>query len=140
MTANLLAGQSFQRLNTTKEVYQEWGRLSETELKAIARDSIEALARQMELISQAFGVERSGAIAASAQLKAQLKAEVRQAVQEALQELSNSGTIALSAQTTASNTDHLSAIAQPDPNEMEGVDFDEDALLGDLFENVEIAA
>ena len=52
-------------------------------MQAIARDAIEALTRQADLIRQTFGIERSEA-------PSQLKDEVRQAVREALQELGGS--------------------------------------------------
>ena len=113
--------------------YQEQGDLAEEELKSIARDAIEVLTRQADLIRQTFGIERSEA-------PSQFKDEVRQAVYEALQELGGSGTIAISPQSISSEVASLATIAKPNHTEVEGVDFDEDALLGDLFENVEIAA
>ena len=113
--------------------YQEQGNLTEEELQAIARDAIEALTRQADLIRQTFGIERSEA-------PSQLKDEVRQAVREALQDLGGSGAIAISPQPTSSEVTSLAAIAKPNLTEVEGVDFDEDALLGDLFENADIAA
>jgi hypothetical protein len=116
--------------------YQEQGNLTEEELQAIARDAIEALSRQMELISQTFGVERPSSIAPASQLKD----EVRQAVREALQELGGSEAIASSPQPPPSGVASLPAIAKPNPTEVEGIDFDEDVLLGDLFENADIAA
>jgi len=113
--------------------YQEQGNLDEEELKSIARDAIEALTRQADLIRQTFGIERSEA-------PSQLKDEVRQAVREALQDLGGSGAIAATSQTTSLGASILSAIAKTNHPEVEGVDFDEDALLGDLFENTDIAA
>ena len=113
--------------------YQEQGNLTEEELQAIARDAIEALTRQADLIRQTFGIERSEA-------PSQLKDEVRQAVREALQDLGGSEAIAISPQRISSEVASLSAIAKSNLTEVEGVDFDEDALLGDLFENADIAA
>lgn len=113
--------------------YQEQGELDEEALKAIAQDSIEALTRQIDLIRQSFGIERPEAAG-------HLKDEIRQALREVLQEMSAGGGISITSQTPPADSSHLPAIAKPNPAEIEGVDFDEDVLLGDLFENTEIAA
>ena len=117
--------------------YQEDGQLSEEEKRAIARESIETLTRQIDLIRETFGVEKPQASDATISLKQ----EVQTALSEALQtligngELSTSKTgIATSPPIAATNT--FTNATSVD----EGVDFDEDALLGGLFDGSEIAA
>ena len=118
--------------------YQEVGEVSEEDLQIIARESIEMLSRQMELICQTFGVERTEALATSNQLKQ----EIRQAVSEAIQELVVAERIPSSTQTSTLK-DALSqgaSLLQVEMTETEGVDFDEDALLGNLFDSADVAA
>jgi hypothetical protein len=110
--------------------YQEQGDLSAEEMKAIARESVELLTRQAELIAETFGVESPKSGGAS-----DLRQEVRLAVSEAIQQLVSSGMMGASAQP-------LPVVKQNvDPfGDVEGVDFDEDALLGGLLDDAAIAA
>ncbi|MEO0988926.1 MAG: hypothetical protein AAFY20_25810 [Cyanobacteria bacterium J06639_14] len=107
--------------------YKEQGELSETELKAIAQESIIALTQQIELICETFGIEQSQ----STTITPDLKQEIRQAVSEVMQQLLARGATIPTAQTTASSSDI---------DDAEGVDFDEDALFGDLLDEAAIAA
>lgn len=112
--------------------YQEAGELSEEELKAIARESVEALSRQMDLIGETFGLEPSQEKVSAPDLKA----EIQQAVNEAVQKLITTGALTSSAQTVLSTE----ASQSKSFVESEGVDFDEDALFGNLLEDAAIAA
>ena len=116
--------------------YQEDGQLSEDEKSAIARESIEALARQIELIRDTFGLEKP-----QVSEDADLKQTVQSAVTEALQELMANGTLSASSTMTTSTTTvgtPQATTSQTAPAN-EGVDFDEEALLGGLFDGSEIA-
>ncbi|MEO0535913.1 MAG: hypothetical protein AAF215_18820 [Cyanobacteria bacterium P01_A01_bin.123] len=109
--------------------YQEQGELSATELKAIAQESIIALTQQIELICETFGLEQSQATTVTPDLKQ----EIRQAVSEAMQQLLATGATMPTAQTTTT-------VSSSDIDDAEGVDFDEDALFGDLLDEAAIAA
>ncbi|MEO0827031.1 MAG: hypothetical protein AAFY20_07445 [Cyanobacteria bacterium J06639_14] len=110
--------------------YQEQGELSETELKAIAQESIIALTQQVELICEVFGLQQSQ----STTITPDLKQEIRQAVSEAMQQLLAAGATIPTAQTIQN------AASSSDIDDAEGVDFDEDALFGDLLDEAAIAA
>ena len=110
--------------------YQEQRDLSETELKAIAQESIIALTQQIELICETFELEQSQATAVTPDLKQ----EIRQAVSEAMQQLLATGATIPTAQITQN------AASSSDGHDAEGVDFDEDALFGDLLDDAAIAA
>jgi hypothetical protein len=112
--------------------YQD-GQVSDEERGAIARESIEALTRQIDLICETFGVEKPE----SSSNTSDLKQEIQAAVTEVVQSLMANGAIPASI-TEAVVTQSTQAIASPPSHE--GVDFDEDALLGGLFDNSEIAA
>jgi hypothetical protein len=109
--------------------YQEQGNLSAEEMKAIARESVELLTRQAELIAETFGVEspKSGT--------SDLRQEVRLAVGEAIQQLVNSGMMGASPQPQPVAKQNIDSFS-----DVEGVDFDEDALLGGLLDDAAIAA
>jgi hypothetical protein len=118
--------------------YQEQGQLSEEELKAIARESVELLNRQITLISDTF--EIASPTASAMDLKQEIRQAVTQAVTETVQQLAASGKL-------VSGTAAESAGAPPGRtptgshlDDSEGVDFDEDALLGTLLDDATIAA
>jgi hypothetical protein len=114
--------------------YQEQGQLSAEELKAIAREAVEQLSKQMLLISETFGLE------ASTQPKAvEMKQEIQAAVTEAMQQMLASGAFA-AATTTPLEPSKARKQSRGNSEETEGVDFDEDALLGDLLDDATIAA
>ncbi len=122
--------------------YQEQEDLNEEELKAIARESVELLSRQMTLICEAFGLESP--TAATAMPNLDLKQEIRQAVTEAFQQMAMAGM----APGMITNLPPAPAPQKPSSlsrasdsfGETEGVDFDEDALLGTLLDDATIAA
>lgn len=103
--------------------YQDCTDMSEDELKVLAREAMEALSHQMALISSTFEVEMPETELGPPQ--EQLQALIQQAVTVAMLNLVESGAIAMpqaSRQGTAL------------PSAPEGVDFDEDALLGGLLD------
>ncbi|MGB3296478.1 MAG: hypothetical protein WBB01_26120 [Phormidesmis sp.] len=108
---------------------QENDSLSEGEKQAIALESIEALSQQIDLIRQTYGIESPAVADATIN-----STEIRQVVAEVVQELVTSGAV-------SPNVTHAidTAVMERSPNQTEGVDFDEDALLGGLFEGAEIA-
>jgi hypothetical protein len=113
--------------------YQEQGQLNPEELQAIAREAVEQLSKQMLLINETFGLE------ASTNSKAvNMKQEIRTAVTEALQQMLASG--AFTAVTTTPPEPTKARKQSSSSEEAEGVDFDEDALLGDLLDDATIAA
>jgi hypothetical protein len=112
--------------------YQEQGDLSTEEMKAIARESVELLTRQAELIAETFEVE-SPKVSSSA--TPDLRQEVRSAVSEAIQQLVSSGMMGTSAKPLPVAKQSLDSFGDG-----EGVDFDEDALLGGLLDDAAIAA
>jgi hypothetical protein len=112
--------------------YQNRGEVDEGKLQAMAQDAVEILSRQIELLCGKFGVERPAAIAPD------LKAEIKQAIAEVLiaetirmyqeaPELQPMGTISESLLISELEAE-------------EGVDFDDDTLLGDLHSSAEAAA
>jgi hypothetical protein len=114
-------------------------RLSEEERGAIAREAIESLTQQIDLIREAFGIEAPVNSANPAQLQQAMRAVAAQVVQEFVA----SGAISASAveQVTTQTAQAASqSVSSPAPSSDEGVDFDEDALFGGLFDNSEIAA
>lgn len=121
--------------------YQEQEKLNDEELKAIARESVEQLSRQMTLICEAFGLEPPTAATASPPVD--LKQEIRQAVAEAFQQMALAG-IAPGMMTLPPVASSPRASQQSSRGnsleELEGVDFDEDALLGTLLDDATIAA
>jgi hypothetical protein len=110
--------------------YQEQGDLSAEEMKAIARESVELLTRQAELIAETFGVENPKSGGTS-----DLRQEVRSAVSEAMQQLVSSGMMGASTQPLPVAKQNIDSFG-----DVEGVDFDEDALLGGLLDDAAIAA
>jgi hypothetical protein len=109
--------------------YQEQGDLSAEEMKAIARESVELLTRQAELIADTFGVDSPKASGSGT------SQEVRLAVGEAIQQLVSSGIMGASAQPLPVAKQNIDSFG-----DIEGVDFDEDALLGGLLDDAAIAA
>ena len=120
--------------------YQEKGALSDDEKIAIAQESIDSLSQQINLIRETFGIETPVTVTAN---PAQLQQEMRSVATAVVQEFVAKGAFPAAAgeKITVQTTNAVSsAIAQPAPNYDEGVDFDEEALLGDLFDSSEVAA
>ena len=114
--------------------------MSDEEKRAIAQESIDTLSQQIDLIRDTFGIEAPVTVTAN---PAQLQQEMRLVATQVVQEFVTSGAIAASAVeiVTTQATDAVSnAVANPTSNSDEGVDFDEEALLGGLFDSSEIAA
>lgn len=120
--------------------YQEQENSSEEELKAIARESIEQLNRQLTLICDTFGLEPPTAVTSSVDLKQ----EIRQAVAEAFQQMVITGGMPMvAANSSLAPSPQKPSMQRPSHDafeESEGVDFDEDALLGTLLDDATIAA
>jgi hypothetical protein len=112
--------------------YQD-GQVSDDEVGAIARESIEALTRQIDLIRETFGVKQPESLSNTSDLKQ----EIQMAVTEVVQNLMANGAIpaSMTGAVVAQSTQAISSTPSH-----EGVDFDEDALLGGLFDSAEIAA
>jgi hypothetical protein len=108
-------------------------RLSAEERSAIARESIETLTRQIDLIRETFGIEKPD----SSSHTTDLKQEIQAVVTEVVQNLMANGSIpaSMTGAVVAQSTQAITATPTH-----EGVDFDEDALLGGLFDSAEIAA
>ncbi|NJL37268.1 MAG: hypothetical protein HC840_05570 [Leptolyngbyaceae cyanobacterium RM2_2_4] len=107
--------------------------VSEGELQAIARDAVELLSRQIELICSSFDLERPGTRSQPFSWN-DLKAELRQTLSELL-----------AAELLRVHQEPVeSAIAISDslfaPTADEEFNFNEDNLLGDLCSNAEAAA
>jgi hypothetical protein len=121
--------------------YQERGDLSQEELQDLAHEAIEALSHQIKVISDTFGVEAPQVSSKNDDL-----AEVVQhAVSTTLQNLLQSGALNLASQTlpqtqAATETPSVQSPVSPLLDVGEGIDFDEDALLGNLFDSADIAA
>jgi hypothetical protein len=119
--------------------YQD-GQVSEKERGAIARESIEALTRQIDLIRETFGVEKPESPSNTTDLKQEIQAVVTEVVQNLMANgaipASMTGAVATQSTQTALPPSGRSSTTSTD----EGVDFDEDALLGGLFDSAEIAA
>lgn len=116
--------------------YQEDGQLSDDEKKAIARESVEALTHQMDLIRETFDLENSQA---SSEFKAEIKAAVTEAIQEAMASTSVSRSLSVHGNAPSSHL-NTTVTSSPTPSSTEGVDFDENALFGELFDESDIAA
>ncbi|MEL6263587.1 MAG: hypothetical protein AAFR12_21285 [Cyanobacteria bacterium J06626_6] len=116
--------------------YQEDEQLSDDEKKAIARESVDALTHQIDLIRETFDLERSQT---SSEFKEEIKAAVTEAVQEAMASASVSPSLAIHSKASSEHTNAATNQAPTSPS-TEGVDFDEDALLGGLFDESDIAA
>lgn len=112
--------------------YQEQGQLSAEEMKAMAREAVDQLSKQIVLISETFGLE------SPTEPKAvDMKQEIRAAVTEAMQQIMASGAFAAA---TPSEPPKARKQSSGSSEESEGIDFDEDALLGSLLEDATIAA
>ncbi|MEO0394402.1 MAG: hypothetical protein AAF243_00265 [Cyanobacteria bacterium P01_A01_bin.137] len=102
--------------------------------------SIDTLSQQIDLIRETFGIEAPQVPTAN---PAQLQQEMRLVVAQVVQEFVASEAISASAVenvTTQPSNAVSSAITKPAPKSDEGVDFDEEALLGKLFDGSDIAA
>ncbi len=116
--------------------YQENGQLSEEERRVIAQESIETLTRQIDLIRETFGVDKPQ----PSDTTTSLKQEVQTALSEALQTLIGNGELSASTVGAATSQPTVATTNSAATSVDEGVDFDEDALLGGLFDGSEIAA
>jgi hypothetical protein len=119
--------------------YQENG----DEVGAIARESIEALTRQIDLIRETFGVEKPESLSNTTDLKQEIQTVVTEVVQNLMANgaipAAMTGTVVTQSTQNALAPSGRSSTTTSDPIH-EGVDFDEDALLGGLFDGAEIAA
>ena len=115
--------------------YQAMKDLSEDELQGMARESVAALSRQIDLICQAFGIESPQ----SAQVSPELKQAIQQTMGEVLQQFIVTGVLASQGgdqQVTAKDPSEVSE-AMP---QNEGVDFDESTALGELLDESDTVA
>lgn len=121
--------------------YQGNANVNEGELQTMARDAVDALSRHIELLCYAFGVDRSTTIARDLKLE----------VQQVLTELLTADAVTLPGERLRIGVSQEGAdlpFADTIPESLltngatadEGVDFDEDALLGDLYSSAEAAA
>ena len=110
--------------------------LSKEEKKAIAKDAIEALSRQIDLIRDAFDIEDHQATSDISELKQQMRTVVTEVVNDVL----GSNAVVKPTVANVSISPQASHSASSEKTDSEGVDFDEDALLGGLFDSSEIAA
>jgi len=116
--------------------YQKDAQLSEDEKKAIAQESVEALNHQISLIQETFDLEKPQA---SVEFKEDMKAVFTEVVQEVM--ASNPASFSPVTHATASSTPAETSASEKTINaSTEGVDFDEEALLGGLFEDSNLAA
>ncbi|MEO1396249.1 MAG: hypothetical protein AAFV90_25415 [Cyanobacteria bacterium J06634_5] len=116
--------------------YQEDEQLSDDEKKAIARESVEALTHHISLLRETFDLENSQS---SSDFKEEIKATVTEAIQAAMASTPVSPSFSTHATAPSSHT-HATTAGSSSSSSTEGVDFDEDALLGGLFEESDIAA
>lgn len=120
--------------------YKEKDGVSEEEKVAIANESIETLLQQVDLLRETFDIEAPVNVTTNS---AQLQQEMRLVATQVVQEFVASGSISASAVetvTTQATNAVNNAVTQPATGGDEGVDFDEEALLGGLFDSSEIAA
>ena len=116
--------------------YQKLGQASEEELKDMARESLEALRRQMELISQTFEVE----LPPSEEPSPVLEETLERTLDKVLQKYMASGGLARQPHpetmpnSGVTSTDPLLSA----PGEA-GIGFDPKALFGDVFSEDEFA-
>jgi hypothetical protein len=115
-------------------------RLSEEERGAIAREAIESLTQQIDLIRETFGIEAPVSAANPAQLTQEMRAVAAQVIQEFVASGATSASVFEQVTTQTAQAASRTTVSQPAASSDEGVDFDEDALLGGLFDNSEIAA
>lgn len=119
--------------------FQEKDGLSDEEKVVIAKEAIDSLSQQIDLIRETFGIEPPATSTSSVQSSE----EVRAIAAAVVKEFVASGD--LSPQSASSVTPPVVQTATATSNQSaasttEGVDFDEDALLGGLFDGAEIAA
>ena len=115
--------------------YQAMKDLSEDELQGMARESVAALSRQIELICQTFGIESPQLT----QVSPELKQAIQQTMGEVLQQFIVTGVLA--SQGGALPTES----SQPDVNKPalpkdDGIKFDEATALGELLDESETVA
>ncbi|MEO0373361.1 MAG: hypothetical protein AAF329_01800 [Cyanobacteria bacterium P01_A01_bin.17] len=119
--------------------YKEKEELSDEAKVAIAQESIDTLFQQIDLIRETFGIEAP----IDAVNPAQLQQEMRSVATAVVQEFVASGAIPASAvESVTARTANANSTtdAKPAVSNDEGVDFDEEALFGGLFDSSEIAA
>lgn len=120
--------------------YKDNDQLSEAEKRAIARESIEILTRQIELIRSTLRIESASCLGDTTKGAETFSQEVRSVITEVIQEFfENGGIPATALSATSLETNAVSkAVRKVLPNNNgEGVDFDEEALLGSLFGSAE---
>ncbi|MDJ0707455.1 MAG: hypothetical protein QNJ46_29625 [Leptolyngbyaceae cyanobacterium MO_188.B28] len=109
--------------------YQEQGDFSEEELRAIAIESVEILTRQVRAICAAFELEIPQATGSVT-----LKQEIRDTIRDSFQAL-----LTKSEGLTPIREDSATA-PNRDRAELEGMDFEDDSLFGNLLEDAAISA
>ena len=115
--------------------YQAMKDLSEDELQGMARESVAALSRQIELICQTFGIESPQ----SAQVSPELKQAIQQTMGEVLQQFIVTGVLASQGGDQQVTAEEPSEVSEAMPQN-EGVDFDEATALGELLDESDTVA
>ena len=115
--------------------YQAMQDLSEDELQGMARESVAALSRQIELICQTFGIESPQ----SAQVSPELKQVIQQTMGEVLQQFIVTGVLASQGGDQQVTAEEPSEVSEAMPQN-EGVDFDESTALGELLDESDTVA
>ncbi|NJP08297.1 MAG: hypothetical protein HC866_01510 [Leptolyngbyaceae cyanobacterium RU_5_1] len=112
--------------------YQAQADVSEDELQTIARDAVEALCRQIDLLCSTFGIERPAAIAH----------DVKTEIKQMLSELLIAELVRVHPEIPGlSSVDTIPNVLPPtDMDINEEINCDIDALLGDLCSSAEAAA
>ncbi|MFG6100931.1 hypothetical protein U2F10_01680 [Leptothoe sp. EHU-05/26/07-4] len=115
--------------------YQAMQDLSEDELQGMARESVAALSRQIDLICQTFGIESPQ----SAQVSPELKQAIQQTMGEVLQQFIVTGVLASQGGDQQVSAEEPSEVSEAIPQN-EGVDFDESTALGELLDESDTVA
>ncbi|NEQ52674.1 MAG: hypothetical protein F6K11_21480 [Leptolyngbya sp. SIO3F4] len=115
--------------------YQAMKDLSEDELQGMARESVAALSRQIDLICQTFGIESPQ----SAQVSPELKQAIQQTMGEVLQQFIVTGVLASQDGGQQISAEEQAEVSQAMPQE-NGIKFDEATALGELLDESETVA
>ena len=118
--------------------------VSDEEKVAIACDAIDSLNQHIDLIRETFGIEAPIPVVDPVQLKQDMRAVATEVVQEfvangAMLTPTNKPAITHTPNAALIQTVSQSASNGSSPNNEEGVDFDEEALLGGLFDETGIS-
>ncbi|MEM9152788.1 MAG: hypothetical protein AAGB19_20345 [Cyanobacteria bacterium P01_F01_bin.3] len=115
--------------------YQAMKDLSEDELQGMARESVAALSRQIDLICQTFGIESPQ----TAQVSPELKQAIQQTMGEVLQQFIVTGVLASQAAGQQVSAEDPIEVSEAMPQE-DGIKFDEATALGELLDESETVA